>query len=209
MTCKNELVTRNYSVDFETRNNESVGTISGRPIVYGSETDLFLFREVIEPGALDDADLTDVRLCLNHDTNYVYARSRRNNKNSTMRLNADKDGLTFEADLDLQNSPKARDYYSAVNRKDIDKMSFMFSIDEETWEDLETDKPLRHINKIGSVVEISAVTFPAYDATEINARNLKALESAKATLDNVRSAKKEVDTSNKELALLKERLKLI
>lgn len=183
---KDELITRCYNVELEAREEDSLGKISGRPIVYNSRTDLGWFDEVIEVGALDDADLTDVRLCLNHDTSYVYARSRRNNPNSTMRLTVDQSGMGFEADLALEESPKARDYYSAVKRGDIDKMSFMFSVKEDRWEDIDTDHPTRHITKIGSVVEVSAVTFPAYDATsiQIDARNKEALESARQSLEN-------------------------
>lgn len=208
----NKLEKRSYTFEIRSSTDENGEAIlTGRPIVYDSETDLFVFREVIEKGALDDADLTDVRFLVNHNTDMIpLARSRRNNGNSTMKFSVDKKGLNLDfVKLDIKNNATARELYSAVNRGDLTGMSFMFSIDEETWEDLETDKPLRHINKIGSVVEVSAVTFPAYSASEINARNLKALESAKATLDNVRSAKREVDTSKKELDLLKERLKLI
>ena len=183
---KDELITRCYNVELEAREEDNLGKISGRPIVYNSRTDLGWFDEVIEVGALDDADLTDVRLCLNHDTSYVYARSRRNNPNSTMRLTVDQSGMGFDADLALEESPKARDYYSAVKRGDIDKMSFMFSVKEDRWEDIDTDHPTRHITKIGSVVEVSAVTFPAYDATsiQIDARSKEALESARQSLEN-------------------------
>ena len=183
---KDELITRCYNVELEAREEDSLGKISGRPIVYNSRTDLGWFDEVIEVGALDEADLTDVRLCLNHDTSYVYARSRRNNPNSTMRLTVDQSGMGFDADLALEESPKSRDYYSAVKRGDIDKMSFMFSVKEDRWEDVDTDHPTRHITKIGSVVEVSAVTFPAYDATsiQIDARSKEALESARQSLEN-------------------------
>ena len=64
----------------------------------------------------------------------------------------------------------------------------MFTIDDEEWKDLETDHPTRIIKKIGQVFEVSAVTFPAYEATEISARDKEALESAKATLDSVKRA---------------------
>ena len=67
-------------------------------------------------------------------------------------------------------------------------MSFMFSIDREEWEELESDHPTRRIKEIGTVLEVSAVTFPAYEATEISARDKEALESAKATLDSVKRA---------------------
>ena len=63
-----------------------------------------------------------------------------------------------------------RDRYSSVERGDISGMSFLFSVAEERWEGLDTDYPTRHIDKIRSVVEVSAVTWPAYNSTEIQAR---------------------------------------
>lgn len=201
-----KYIQRFYNVDLETREEGQTGTIYGQPIVYNSPTDLGWFDEVIEPGALDAADLTDVRLCLNHDTSYVYARSRRNNPNSTMRLNVNNNGLEIEADLALEESPKARDYFSAIKRKDIDKMSFMFTIDGEEWENLESDHPLRRITKIGSVIEVSAVTFPAYDSTSIDARSKEALDNARSALDRARQqSEKSLDS---DLELEKEKLKL-
>lgn len=203
---KTELITRSYPVDLCTRDDDEAGLITGRPIVYNSITDLRWFDEIIDAGALDETDLNDVRLCLNHDTSYVYARSRRNNPSSTMRLFTDSEGMQIEANLAVNESPKAKDFYSAVKRKDISSMSFMFSIDGETWENLESDHPTRHITKIGSVVEVSAVTFPAYEQTEINARDAAALDSARAALDKAREMRhlEAVDTDiDEQLALLK------
>lgn len=176
-----ELEQRAYNFEFRA---EESGVIIGRPVVFNSRTDIGYFDEVIEQGALDKTDLNDVRFCLNHDTSYVYARSRRNNPTSTMQLRVDAEGLMMEARLDIENSPKARDLYSAVRRGDLDGMSFMFSVDGDEWEGLDSEHPLRHIRSIASIVEVSAVTFPAYDATSIQARSKEALESAKALLES-------------------------
>ena len=70
----------------------------------------------------------------------------------------------------------------------------MFSIDSAEWSDLESEHPTRTITKIGTVVEVSAVTFPAYEATEINARSLETLENARAAVDTARA--QSVDTDN-------------
>jgi HK97 family phage prohead protease len=196
-----ELIERCYNVELETREQGDAGVIRGVPIVYDSVTDLGYFDEVIERGALDKTNLTDVRLCLNHDTSFVYARSRNNRPDSTMRLALTDRGLEVEADLAINESPKARDYYSAVKRGDIDKMSFMFSVDEERWEDLDSEHPTRHILSIGSVVEVSAVTFPAYDSTSIQARSKEALDSARSALERVRQQTAEaVETDSQEEA---------
>ena len=126
-----------------------------------------------------------------------------------MQLSVDKDGLSIRANLDVEHNKDAEALYSAVSRGDISGMSFMFSIDAEEWSDLDSDKPTRTITKIGTVIEVSAVTLPAYEDTEINiARKSQALENARATLENVRkSSKKSVDTD--ELELLKLKIKLL
>lgn len=202
---KKELETRVYSVNLEARDNDNgeSGTIQGRPIVYNSKTNLGYFDEIIEVGALDNADLSDVRFCLNHDTSYVYARSRRNNPYSTMKLSPNAEGLDIEASLAIKESARAMDLFTAIKREDIDKMSFMFSIDDEEWEDLGSDHPTRHIKKIGSVVEVSAVTFPAYDATSINARSKEALESARKAVETAKAEARSVETDSNNLELEK------
>lgn len=194
-----EVVIRSLPAAFETREENGMGIIEGRPVVLNSVTDLGFCDEVIDSRALTGTDLTDVRLCLNHVTDYVYARSRQNNGNSTMQLFVDEAGLRFVASLNIESSPKAQDYYSAVKRGDMDKMSFMFSIDGYEWENLESDHPTRRITKIGTIYEISAVTFPAYNSTSIEARDASVLESIRRELESARA--KRFKSPDGELAL--------
>ena len=207
-----ELERRSY--DFEIRAEDSDDKekiLTGRPIVYNSKTDLGWFDEIIESGALDGANLNDVRFLVNHDLSMIpLARSRRNNGNSTMKLSVDLQGLFIDfIKLDTENNATASELYSAVERGDITGMSFMFSIDDEEWQDLESDHPTRRIKKIGSVVEVSAVTFPAYEATEIYARSKEALDNARSALDNARQQNAKLVDTNNELELLKEKIKII
>lgn len=199
----------------ETETGEKI--ITGKPIVYNSRTNLGDFDEIIEAGALDATDLTDVRFLVNHNTDMIpLARSRRNNGNSTMKLSIDEGGLNIDfIKLDTENNSDARSLYSAVSRGDITGMSFMFFVDDngQMWENMNTDHPTRHIYNILRVLEVSAVTFPAYEATEIYARSsAAALESAKTVLENARAnyrASLESDTKNSELELLKEKTKIL
>lgn len=211
--AKKELERRSYNFEIRAENkDDDERIITGRPIVYNSRTDLGYFDEIIESGALDFADLTDVRFLVNHDRMMIpLARSRRNNGNSTMKLTPDMQGLNIDfIRLDTENNSTSRALYSAVERGDITGMSFLFSIDEEEWTELESDHPTRHIKKIGSVVEVSAVTFPAYEATEIYARNCeKALENARAALENARNQHAPALDSANELELLKAKTKIL
>lgn len=205
------LERRNYSFEVRAEQDEQHGAIiTGRPVVYSSETDIGgMFSEIIEPGALDDTDLTDVRFLVNHDLSRIpLARSRNNGENSTMQLTVDDAGLSIRVTLDTENNSEARALYSAVQRGDISGMSFMFSIDSERWEDAHSDYPRRHVDKIASIVEVSAVTFPAYPDTEINARG-GALESARAALESARSKArkgKAPEGAADELALAKAKI---
>lgn len=202
---KNELERRSYSFDVRAQTGEHGTIITGRPIVYNSKTNLGFYDEVIESGALDSTNLNDVRFLINHDTSRIpLARSRRNNGKSTMQFTVDPMGLNLDwVMLDVENNSEARALYSAVERGDISGMSFMFSVDEEEWENLESDHPTRHIRKIGSVVEVSAVTFPAYESTEIQARSKAALENARSALENARQQNAKPLDSGLELLKLK------
>lgn len=203
---KKELIKRSYSFEVRAEQDESGSIITGRPIVYNSLTDIGgLYDEIIERGALMTTDLTDVRFLVNHDISKIpLARSRRNNGNSTMTLTVDDMGMSIRVVLDTENNAEARALYSAVQRGDISGMSFMFSIDDERWENLESDHPTRHILSIGSVVEVSAVTFPAYDATSIDARSKEALESARLAMENARAqSATALESDNNKLELEK------
>lgn len=205
---KQALEKRSYSFEVRAEKADGGNIITGRPIVYDSRTDMGYFDEIIERGALDKTDLTDVRFLVNHDLSKIpLARSRRNNGNSTMQLSIDEFGMGIRVKLDTENNSEAKALYSAVQRGDISGMSFMFSINKQEWEDLESDHPTRRIKEIGSVVEVSAVTFPAYDATEINARGKEALDSARQAVETARQQRAEsVDT---DLELLKAKIKIL
>lgn len=161
--------------------------IEGHAAVYGQKTNIGgWFNEIIERGAFDQTNFDDVLFSTNHDMRKIpLARSRRNNGKSTMKLNVDDIGLYMRADLDVEGNPEAKSLHSSVKRGDIDGMSFIFFVEEEKWEELDSDMPTRRILKIKRVIEVSAVNFPAYEGTDINARDT--LDSAKMALDNARS----------------------
>ena len=200
-----DLIRRNYEFECRAEEDPERGSVLiGRPIVYESKTDIGgWFSETIARGALNKTDLTDVRFLVNHDTSKIpLARSRKNTENSTMRLTVDDDGMSIRVVLDTENNSEARNLYSAVQRGDISGMSFMFSINGQEWEDLESDYPHRRITDIGTVVEVSAVTFPAYDSTYIDARDKSVLDNARQAVETARS--ESVDTEKRdELELLK------
>ena len=173
-------------------------TVEGHPAVYDQVTNIAgWFNEVIERGAFNNTDFTDVLFSVNHDLDKIpLARSRNNNANSTLQLQVDDTGLAMKANLDIANNADAKSLYSAISRGDINGMSFIFWVSDEEWEGLDTDMPTRHIRAISKVQEVSAVSFPAYTGTDINARDQFALDSAKKALDNARN--KELDSSRQQ-----------
>ena len=193
---------RAFNFELRAEDDEQRGKIiTGRPIVYGSRTNMVDFDEVIDEGALDATDLKDVRLLVNHNTDMLpLARSRNNTENSTMQLTVDAEGMTIRANLDTENNADAKSLYSAVSRGDVSGMSFMFTVDKDSWEDVNTNHPVRHVRSISRVFEVSAVTWPAYSATSIQARGLAdALESAKASLESERRRLAELEQKKTEI----------
>lgn len=216
MSRKNKLIpaegtreTRVFNFAMRAENDEKHGDhITGRPIVYDTPTEIHTwygdYTEYIDRGALDGADLTDICLFVNHDDMMIpLARSRNNNENSTLQFTVGDEGMDIRTDLDTARNATASELFSAIDRGDVTGMSFAFSVSGQKWEKLDTDHPVRHITAISRVIEVSAVTWPAYEATSIEGRDeSRALDSAGAALE---SAKKAFATEqrNKQIALLK------
>jgi HK97 family phage prohead protease len=127
------------------------------------------FREQIEPGAFKTSiKKDDVRALFNHDENYVLGR----NISGTLKMKEDDRGL--KVDILPPDTQYARDLAVSIERGDINQMSFAFQVLEEEWirgEKKELD--LRKIKKV-RLFDVSPVTFPAYDGTDIALRSHEA-----------------------------------
>lgn len=150
------------------RNNEDELLLVGTPILYDTPTTIGsgsnAFKEVIQRGALDGADISDSRLLYNHDMNKVpLARTPK-----TMNLSVDQVGLHMEAKL--AGTEEARSVYTAVKRGDLSGMSFAFKV-AENGDTYDKSTRTRTITKIDKIYEISVVPFPAYPTTSVEARN--------------------------------------
>ena len=198
---------RSFEFEVRAEQNDKGSVITGQPIVYDERTNLDWYDEIIDDGALAETDLRDVRFLVNHNTDMIpLARSRNNNANSTMQMEViEGKGMAIRVNLDTENNADARSLYSAVERGDISGMSFMFVVDKDSWDDVDTDHPTRHIRSISKVFEVSAVTFPAYEATSIQARGLSdALESAKTSLESVRAEQRKREEQKIRIKILLE-----
>jgi len=168
-------------------------SVSGYAAVFNSETIIGgSYREQIAPGAFADAiGRDDVMFLINHD-GLPMART----KSGTLTLAEDERGLYMSAELD-SSDPDVRAIVPKMKRGDLDKMSFAFSPEIQSWDD-SGDMPLRTIRQ-ASLYDVSIVTYPAYQDTDIGLRSLSEFRSAQET--------KEIE-SNPEAIAARLRMKL-
>lgn len=164
--------TRLADVKFE--EIEGKMTLEGYAIVFNQETligdEEYGFLEEINRAALQDTLMKDVPMKYNHmDSFLIIART----KNKSLSLSVDNVGLKVHADLlDTQSN---QDIYKMVRSGLLDKMSFAFTVEEQTW-NKEGRVPKRIITKIGRLYDVSVVDTPAYDSTSIYARSLESMD---------------------------------
>ena len=189
--------------------------IEGYPIVFNQKTDMGDWDEVIDPASVGDGTvLRDAALMIGHDFGMIpLAHSRRNNGSGTMTLTPDENGVAMRAVLDVKNNPRAAEAYSAIKRGDMTGMSFAFIANEERWEDLDTERPLRRITGFANVLEVSLVAFPAYKGTSVQAAaEGDALESVRASLESAKqqlAEERDKEAEQERRTALLERLKKI
>lgn len=199
-----ELVSRSFA-EYRAEKNEdgTIGHISGVPIVFEQKTDIGgWFEETIARGAISEDVLRDVAFFYNHDLNSKPLARTRTGK---LKFTIENDGVHMDADVNLQRSD-VNDMYLAINDGDIDGMSFMFRVEADEWTDLDSDYPKRRITKIGYVQEVSAVNYPAYEGTSINARSSGSPDGDRKALDEARAKYRAVDTATLELEKLKAKI---
>lgn len=129
-----------------------------------------MFEERIAPGAFDDVlkEEHDVRGLFNHNPDFPLGRTSA----GTMELRTTKKALEY----DIAELPKSRaDVLEAIQRGDVTGNSFSFvmmSDEDEEWTTREDDKklPLRVIKRVGKLMDVGPVTFPAYEETKVSAR---------------------------------------
>ena len=146
--------------------------LEGHAAVFNSlSEDLGGFREQILPGAFAEAiEKDDVRALFNHDSNFVLGR----NVSGTLRLAENVRGLAFE--IDLPETPTIRDLVAApIERGDVSQMSFGFSVRPggQDWAKNDEGQVIRSLKKV-RLYDVSPVTFPAYRATDVAVRELRA-----------------------------------
>ena len=176
---KNNKETRLAEVRFE--ENEGKMILEGYAIVFEQETligdEERGFKEVISRTALTETLMRDVPLKYNHmDSFLILART----KNKSLVLEIDNIGLKVHAELIDTHSNE--DVYKMVRSGLLDKMSFAFTVKKQSW-DRSGQIPVRRIESIDRLYDVSVVDLPAYEGTSIYSRSLDLVETELRALE--------------------------
>jgi len=172
---------REIEVRAELTDEEKV--IYGKAIVFNERTVLFMqdgvdYGEIIDRNALDEADISDVFVKYNHnDGQMVVARS----KNGSLKFDIRDDGVYVE--IRPANTTAGNDTYELVRTGILTKMSFGFTISDQSYDSNTRTWTVRKIKKL---YEVSAVPNPAYDGTTLYARRANELEDSRAKLEDLK-----------------------
>ncbi len=169
---------------FELRAADGEMTVEGYAAIFESPAVLYSYdgvdyREVIDRKAFSGAQMVDVVMNYNHQGKPV-ART----KNGTLQLRVDSTGLQIRADL--SGTEEGRRLYEEIRGGYIDKMSFAFTVSEDSYD---RDTHTRRILGIQRLYDVAAVDLQAYDATNISARSYFSAEAEKANRAEARAAK--------------------
>ena len=160
--------------NFEVRAEPEGFIVEGYAAVFNSPAVMFeidgkQYKEEIDRNAFNSTQMSDVVMNYNHQGKPV-ART----KNGTLMLNIDDYGLKIRADL--SSSQESRELFEEIKSGLIDKMSFAFTVNEESYN---KDTRTRRITGIKQLWDVAAVNFPAYDKTNIMARSFFEAEAEK------------------------------
>lgn len=160
-----EAPTKEQTSEEESTGEETTDkVISGYALKFNTPSkDLGGYKEIITPEALKEADLSDVCLLIGHDFTQILGRT----KSGTLELALDETGLKFKCTL--PNTSYANDVYENIQAGNIDSMSFGMIIpkDGDTFEKDEKGDVIRKVNKINSLFDVSVVSVPAYDDSNV------------------------------------------
>ena len=160
------LKTRNETIQDEEGQEVKEMIVQGQAVTFEQETTLFKcgdteYKEVIDRNAFNETDMSDVIFNYNHGGKVV-AR----NRNNTLKLSIDANGLNIEARLD--GTEEGRKLYEEIKGGYIDRMSFCFTVKEESYNQ---ETHTWRVLKVDKLYDVSAVDIPAYDTTSISARS--------------------------------------
>lgn len=193
-------ITRIFNSDIEFKSSNNDMSVEGYALKFNKRTLIgskeYGFYEEIDRDALKNTEMNDVILNFNHDDNAILSRTT----NGSLRLFIDDIGLKIKAKI--VDTSIGKDVYKLIKSKLINKMSFATIIDESQWIEKDNEVPIRIIKSMQRLFDVSAVTFPAYDDTEILSLRMKGDNSiiekiSKKELNNESIIKKQLEEIKK------------
>ena len=188
-----ETETRGFAGDIELREADGKpAEVFGYALKWGVRYNVAWFTEEIQRGALDEANISDVRILFNHDPNQIIGRT----KSGTAQVGFDETGMWYRSTI--PNSPFGENLKESLKRGDVTQSSWAFSIARDStgrsigdqW-DIKDGKEHRIITKVSTVYDASPVTYPANPDTTAAKRSLDIFkqETRQETTDNEGLAK--------------------
>jgi len=174
-----DIERRTFSYEVRAGESEESRTVTGYAAVFSSPSELMWgFTEEIAPGAFDSVLDDDVRALFNHDPNQILARTKAGN----LSISVDERGLKYE--FDAPNTTAGNDLLINLRNGNVSQSSFGFTVESDEWTSNGDGTEKRTITKVGRLFDVSPVTYPAYDTTEVTARSLQAAKAGKSSTEN-------------------------
>ncbi len=198
------LERRNYTTELRVENSENRQVVGYASVFKDAEGNSALsenlggFREKIDPNAFNDVLKDDVRALFNHDPNYIIGRST----SGTLSLSVDERGLKYS--VNIPETTYGDDLMVSLKRGDITQNSFGFIVEDDSWDEDEDGNTIRTINKVGRLLDVSMVTYPAYPDAEIGKRSFLNYRTEKEKAENKKQQEYEIKRN-----LLERKIKLI
>lgn len=193
-----EKVLRYFDTEMRADDTGEEMRVSGYALKFDKETQIgnrnYGWIEKISREAMNTSILTDVILCFNHSWDKMLARTT----NGSLTLSVDDVGLLFNANI--VNTTEGRDIFKLIKNGLINRMSFAVEILKSKWEisEIDNEPDRRTITEFGRFYDVSAVTFPAYEDTNISARGYNVVDE---------DVKKHFETREKEVRSYESQIK--
>ncbi len=193
---KNKLERRVFTFDVEDRADNEAGKFVGHAAVFNEIGEGMFFREQISPGAFKSSiRKDDIRALHNHNTDLVLGR---NKAKPTPTLSLKEDDVGLKVTITPPDTQWARDLRESIRRGDINQMSFGFETLKDSWDE---DDELRTLEKV-KLWEVSTVTFPFYEGTDVQARTREDIWSQRKS-ENTNNGLWQRDARGREIELMR------
>ena len=157
------------------------------------------FREKIDPNAFNSVLDNDVRALFNHNPDLILGRTT----SGTLSLSVDERGLKYN--FTAPDTSYGRDLMVSLERGDVSQSSFGFIVEEDSWDEDEDGMTIRTIKKVGRLLDVSPVTYPAYPDAEVGKRSFLNYRTEKEKQENKKQDEYQIkrELLDKKIKLLK------